>query len=91
MRSAIDLELPARWGPSAQQYLLNKGQTGLRRSMTRHAGAVRELGHWKGTMDPLTGDAPNKAVRLPTVSRCVAHCFSPSPSLVLCLPLRLSY
>jgi hypothetical protein len=39
-------------------------------------------------MDPLTGDAPNKAVRLPTVSRCVAHCFSPSPSLVLCPPLE---
>jgi len=62
-----------------QQYLLNKGQTGLRRSLTRHAGAIRELTHWKGAADPLTGDAANKAVR-DGATEALAALFPPTDS-----------
>ncbi|KAJ0041384.1 hypothetical protein Pint_28615 [Pistacia integerrima] len=31
--------------------------------MQRHSAAVRQLVHYKGQLDPLNGDALNKAVR----------------------------
>lgn len=45
------------------KYSVGKSGTDFRREMQRHSAVVRQLFHYKGQLDPLKGDAPNKAVR----------------------------
>ncbi|XP_044497248.1 protein MODIFIED TRANSPORT TO THE VACUOLE 1-like [Mangifera indica] len=45
------------------KYAVGKSGVEFRREMQRHSAAVRELFHYKGKLDPLKGDALNKAVR----------------------------
>ncbi|KAF4350895.1 hypothetical protein F8388_008077 [Cannabis sativa] len=45
------------------KYSVGKSGTEFRREMQRHSVAVRQLFHYKGQLDPLKGDALNKAVR----------------------------
>lgn len=45
------------------KYAVGKSGTEFRREMQRHSAAVRQLFHYKGQLDPLKGDALNKAVR----------------------------
>lgn len=45
------------------KYCVAKSGVEFRREMQRHSVAVRQLFHYKGQLDPLKGDAPNKAVR----------------------------
>lgn len=45
------------------KYSVGKSGAEFRREMQRHSAAVRQLFHYKGQLDPLKGDAPNKAVR----------------------------
>ncbi|KAK1578075.1 hypothetical protein Q3G72_027332 [Acer saccharum] len=45
------------------KYAVGKSGVEFRREMQRHSVAVRQLLHYKGQLDPLKGDAPNKAVR----------------------------
>ncbi|KAG1330411.1 VHS domain-containing protein [Cocos nucifera] len=45
------------------KYAVGKSGTEFRREMQRHSAAIRQLFHYKGQLDPLKGDALNKAVR----------------------------
>ncbi|KAI4329223.1 hypothetical protein L6164_021510 [Bauhinia variegata] len=45
------------------KYAVGKSGVEFRREMQRHSVAVRQLLHYKGQLDPLKGDALNKAVR----------------------------
>lgn len=45
------------------KYSVGKSGTDFRREMQRHSAVVRQLFHYKGQLDPLKGDALNKAVR----------------------------
>ncbi|KAK9266805.1 hypothetical protein L1049_025278 [Liquidambar formosana] len=45
------------------KYAVGKSGVEFRREMQRHSVAVRQLFHYKGQVDPLKGDALNKAVR----------------------------
>ncbi|XP_010249602.1 PREDICTED: VHS domain-containing protein At3g16270 isoform X2 [Nelumbo nucifera] len=45
------------------KYAVVKSGVEFRREMQRHSVAVRQLFHYKGQLDPLKGDALNKAVR----------------------------
>ncbi|GAV77561.1 ENTH domain-containing protein [Cephalotus follicularis] len=45
------------------KYVVGKSGVEFRREMQRHSVAVRQLFHYKGQVDPLKGDALNKAVR----------------------------
>ncbi|KAL2338048.1 hypothetical protein Fmac_012494 [Flemingia macrophylla] len=45
------------------KYAVAKSGAEFRREMQRHSVAVRQLFHYKGQLDPLKGDALNKAVR----------------------------
>ncbi|PKA61272.1 VHS domain-containing protein [Apostasia shenzhenica] len=45
------------------KYAVGKSGSEFRRTMQRHSAAVRQLLHYKGQLDPLKGDALNKAVR----------------------------
>ncbi|KAJ4957661.1 hypothetical protein NE237_024772 [Protea cynaroides] len=45
------------------KYVVGKSGVEFRREMQRHSVAVRQLLHYKGQLDPLKGDALNKAVR----------------------------
>ncbi|PIA64792.1 hypothetical protein AQUCO_00100336v1 [Aquilegia coerulea] len=45
------------------KYSVGKSGVEFRREMQRHSTAVRQLFHYKGQVDPLKGDALNKAVR----------------------------
>ncbi|GAB4842274.1 hypothetical protein Ancab_012242 [Ancistrocladus abbreviatus] len=45
------------------KYAVGKSGAEFRREMQRHSVAVRQLLHYKGQLDPLKGDALNKAVR----------------------------
>lgn len=45
------------------KYCVGKSGAEFRREMQRHSVAVRQSLHYKGQLDPLKGDAPNKAVR----------------------------
>lgn len=45
------------------KYAVGKSGANFRREMQRHSVSVRQLLHYKGQLDPLKGDAPNKAVR----------------------------
>ncbi|KAJ1388759.1 VHS domain [Sesbania bispinosa] len=45
------------------KYAVGKSGAEFRREMQRHSVAVRQLFHYKGQLDPLKGDALNKAVR----------------------------
>ncbi|KAJ0074992.1 hypothetical protein Patl1_34215 [Pistacia atlantica] len=45
------------------KYAVGKSGVEFRREMQRHSAAVRQLFHYKGQLDPLKGDALNKAVR----------------------------
>ena len=45
------------------KYAVGKSGVEFRREMQRHSVAVRQLFHYKGQLDPLKGDALNKAVR----------------------------
>lgn len=42
---------------------MGKSGTEFRREMQRHSAVMRQLFHYKGQLDPLKGDALNKAVR----------------------------
>ncbi|GFZ11779.1 ENTH/VHS family protein [Actinidia rufa] len=44
------------------KYAVGKSGVEFRREMQRNSAAVRQLFHYKGRLDPLTGDALNKAV-----------------------------
>ncbi|KAG1335049.1 VHS domain-containing protein [Cocos nucifera] len=46
-----------------QKYAVGKSGNEFRREMQRHSAAIRQLFHYKGQLDPLKGDAQNKAVR----------------------------
>ncbi|XP_027344417.1 protein MODIFIED TRANSPORT TO THE VACUOLE 1 [Abrus precatorius] len=45
------------------KYTIGKSNAEFKREMQRHAVAIRQLLHYKGELDPLKGDALNKAVR----------------------------
>ncbi|XP_057459800.1 protein MODIFIED TRANSPORT TO THE VACUOLE 1-like [Actinidia eriantha] len=45
------------------KYAVGKSGVEFRREMQRHSVAVRQLFHYKGQLDPLKGDALNKAVQ----------------------------
>ncbi|KAL5729097.1 ribonuclease Z [Ranunculus cassubicifolius] len=45
------------------KYCVGKSGVEFRREMQRHSSVVRQLFHYKGQVDPLKGDALNKAVR----------------------------
>ncbi|XP_008805229.2 protein MODIFIED TRANSPORT TO THE VACUOLE 1 [Phoenix dactylifera] len=45
------------------KYAVGKSGNEFRREMQRHSVAIRQLFHYKGQLDPLKGDALNKAVR----------------------------
>ncbi|KAG0491109.1 hypothetical protein HPP92_007972 [Vanilla planifolia] len=45
------------------KYAVGKSGTEFRREMQRNSAAIRQLLHYKGELDSLKGDAPNKAVR----------------------------
>ncbi|KAJ7538892.1 hypothetical protein O6H91_11G067900 [Diphasiastrum complanatum] len=45
------------------KYSVGKSGSEFRREMQRQSGAIRNLFHYKGQVDPLKGDALNKAVR----------------------------
>ncbi|XP_044487479.1 protein MODIFIED TRANSPORT TO THE VACUOLE 1 [Mangifera indica] len=45
------------------KYAVGKSGVEFRREMQRHSAVVRQLFHYKGQLDPLKGDALNKAVR----------------------------
>lgn len=45
------------------KYAVGKSGAEFRREMQRNSAAVRQLLHYKGNLDPLKGDALNKAVR----------------------------
>ncbi|WOL00805.1 hypothetical protein Cni_G09518 [Canna indica] len=45
------------------KYAVGKSGNEFRREMQRHSAAMRQLFHYKGQLDPLKGDALNKAVR----------------------------
>ncbi|XP_010925916.1 protein MODIFIED TRANSPORT TO THE VACUOLE 1 [Elaeis guineensis] len=45
------------------KYAVGKSSNEFRREMQRHSAAIRQLFHYKGQLDPLKGDALNKAVR----------------------------
>lgn len=66
------------------KYAVGKSGVEFRREMQRHSVAVRQLSHYKGQLDPLKGDAPNKAVR-DTANEAISAIFSaddnkPSPA-----------
>ncbi|XP_015894592.3 protein MODIFIED TRANSPORT TO THE VACUOLE 1 [Ziziphus jujuba] len=66
------------------KYSVGKSGVEFRREMQRHSVAVRQLFHYKGQLDPLKGDALNKAVR-DTAHEAIAAIFSednnkPAPS-----------
>eukprot|EP00262_Sarcandra_glabra_P007988 TRINITY_DN21159_c0_g1_i1.p1 TRINITY_DN21159_c0_g1~~TRINITY_DN21159_c0_g1_i1.p1 ORF type:complete len:722 (-),score=146.98 TRINITY_DN21159_c0_g1_i1:341-2506(-) len=45
------------------KYSVGKSGVEFRREMQRHSAVMRQLFHYKGQLDPLKGDALNKAVR----------------------------
>ncbi|KAE9621380.1 hypothetical protein Lalb_Chr01g0013091 [Lupinus albus] len=57
------------------KYVVGKSGVEFRREMQRHSVAVRQLLHYKGQLDPLKGDALNKAVR-DTAQEAIAVMFS---------------
>lgn len=57
------------------KYAVGKSGVEFRREMQRHSVAVRQLLHYKGQLDPLKGDAPNKAVR-DTAQEAISAMFS---------------
>lgn len=65
--------------------MVGKSGVEFRREMQRHSVAVRQLFHYKGQLDPLKGDALNKAVR-DTAQEAISAIFSeenkavPAPS-----------
>lgn len=66
------------------KYAVGKSGVEFRREMQRHSVAVRQLFHYKGQLDPLKGDALNKAVR-DTAHEAISAIFSeednkPAPS-----------
>ncbi|GKV16198.1 hypothetical protein SLEP1_g26876 [Rubroshorea leprosula] len=65
------------------KYAVVKSGVEFRREMQRNSVAVRQLLHYKGQLDPLKGDAPNKAVR-DTAQETISAIFSednkPSPA-----------
>ncbi|KAK7255427.1 hypothetical protein RIF29_28836 [Crotalaria pallida] len=57
------------------KYAVGKSGVEFRREMQRHSVAVRQLLHYKGQLDPLKGDALNKAVR-DTAQEAISAIFS---------------
>lgn len=57
------------------KYAVGKSGAEFRREMQRHSVAIRQLLHHKGQLDPLKGDALNKAVR-ETAQEAVSAIFS---------------
>ncbi|XP_061367512.1 protein MODIFIED TRANSPORT TO THE VACUOLE 1 [Gastrolobium bilobum] len=57
------------------KYAVGKSGVEFRREMQRHSVAVRQLFHYKGQLDPLKGDALNKAVR-DTAHEAISAIFS---------------
>lgn len=57
------------------KYAVGKSGVEFRREMQRHSVAVRQLFHYKGHLDPLKGDALNKAVR-DTAHEAISAIFS---------------
>lgn len=57
------------------KYVVGKSGAEFRREMQRHSVAIRQLLHYKGQLDPLKGDALNKAVR-DTAQEAVSSIFS---------------
>ncbi|KAK7294237.1 hypothetical protein RJT34_17124 [Clitoria ternatea] len=57
------------------KYAVGKSGVEFRREMQRHSVAVRQLSHYKGQLDPLKGDALNKAVR-DTAQETISAIFS---------------
>ncbi|KAK6912029.1 ENTH domain [Dillenia turbinata] len=57
------------------KYAVGKSGAEFRREMQRHSIAVKQLFHFKGKIDPLKGDALNKAVR-DTAHEAVAAIFA---------------
>ncbi|KAL1292970.1 hypothetical protein AAHE18_19G038200 [Arachis hypogaea] len=57
------------------KYCVGKSGVEFRREMQRHSVAVRQLFHYKGQLDPLKGDALNKAVR-DTAHEAISAIFS---------------
>jgi hypothetical protein len=57
------------------KYAVGKSGAEFRREMQRHSVAIRQLLHYKGQLDPLKGDALNKAVR-DTAQEAVSAIFS---------------
>ncbi|RDX65389.1 VHS domain-containing protein, partial [Mucuna pruriens] len=57
------------------KYAVVKSGVEFRREMQRHSVAVRQLFHYKGQLDPLKGDALNKAVR-DTAHEAISAIFS---------------
>ncbi|PKU82127.1 protein MODIFIED TRANSPORT TO THE VACUOLE 1 [Dendrobium catenatum] len=57
------------------KYAVVKSGAEFRREMQRNSAAVRQLLHYKGNLDPLKGDALNKAVR-DTAQEAISALFS---------------
>ncbi|KAJ7963044.1 VHS domain-containing protein [Quillaja saponaria] len=57
------------------KYAVGKSGVEFRRELQRHSVAVRQLFHYKGQLDPLKGDALNKAVR-DTAHEAISAIFS---------------
>ncbi|KAK7325159.1 hypothetical protein VNO77_29283 [Canavalia gladiata] len=57
------------------KYAAGKCDVEFRREMQRHSVAIRQLLHYKGELDPLKGDALNKAVR-DTAQEVISTIFS---------------
>ncbi|KAL6996443.1 ribonuclease Z [Sarracenia purpurea var. burkii] len=63
------------------KYAVGKSGVEFRREMQRNSAAVRQLFHYKGQLDPLKGDALNKAVR-DTSHEAISAIFSADDSKV---------
>ncbi|ERN15072.1 hypothetical protein AMTRI_Chr05g67130 [Amborella trichopoda] len=64
------------------KYSVGKSGVDFRREMQRHSAAMRQLFHYKGQVDPLKGDALNKAVR-DTAHEAVSAIFASDEKLPL--------
>ncbi|KAK4410265.1 protein MODIFIED TRANSPORT TO THE VACUOLE 1 [Sesamum angolense] len=70
------------------KYAVGKSGAEFRREMQRHSVAVRQLIHYKGQLDPLKGDALNKAVR-ETAQEALSLLFSSDDSAASTTESRL--
>ncbi|KAH0466564.1 hypothetical protein IEQ34_003802 [Dendrobium chrysotoxum] len=69
------------------KYAVVKSGAEFRREMQRNSAAVRQLLHYKGNLDPLKGDALNKAVR-DTAQEAISALFSSEDNKAAAAPVE---